>query len=76
MSNRRETPRLPPGHPPWDPINGLRVGGLAGGLVGILVMLLLGMRNPWLAIVGAAVGATIGFVRERRKQRPPPERPG
>jgi hypothetical protein len=67
--NETSKPRLPAGRPPWDPINGIRVGGLAGGIAGILLTVVLGMKNPWVAIICAVVGGTAGYLSEKRKQR-------
>jgi hypothetical protein len=54
---------LPPGHQPYDPLNGLRVGALAGGLLGAPLTAL--TRSPWFVIGGAGLGAVAGYLRER-----------
>jgi len=62
---------LPAGRPPWDPINGFRVGGITGAFLGGLVTAILGMSVIWLILVGAALGGAIGYVTEKRKRRFP-----
>jgi hypothetical protein len=47
--------RLPEGRPPWDPLNGLRIGALAGGVIGVILTLI--------------AGGAIGYWSEKRKQR-------
>lgn len=67
--NERET--LPAGRPPWDTWNGARVGALAGGLAGVLVVALIGSGAYWLALIPAAIGAVIGYRRERGRRELP-----
>lgn len=64
-------PRLPAGRPPWDPINGLRVGAFAGGAIGLIVTVLAGTSNVALILIGMAVGGIAGYWSEKRKQRQP-----
>jgi len=59
--------RLPPGRQPYDRLVGLRVGAVAGGLFGGIVGVVTGA--PWLLLVGAGIGAVVGYVTERRKVR-------
>jgi hypothetical protein len=68
----RSSARLPPGHPPWDTINGFRVGGFAGALLGAIPAVIVGGLAVWLIPIGAVVGGAIGYWTERRKQRLPP----
>lgn len=67
MSEKSES--LPPGRPPWDTLNGLRVGGFAGAIFGGLLTMLVGASVAWLILVGAACGAALGYWTERRKRR-------
>jgi len=60
--------RLPPGHQPYDPLNGLRVGAFAGALLGALVVVVSSFNAVWLVVVFAMIGGTIGYRSERRKQ--------
>lgn len=55
------------GRNPWDPINGLRVGGLAGGIVGTIPTIVWGPGMFWIVIAGAALGGAVGFWVEKRK---------
>ncbi len=64
----RDRPRLPAGRPPWDTLNGFRVGAFAGGILGALVMLVAGRSAFWVVLVGAAVGGAVGYWVERRKR--------
>jgi hypothetical protein len=58
--------RVPSGHEPHDPLNGIRVGALIGGLLGALITALTTVANAWLVFVGAAVGATVGYRSQRK----------
>ena len=58
----------PAGHPPHDPINGLRIGGLAGGVVGVLVVAAFDVAAFWLVLVFAAIGGGVGYLSEKHKQ--------
>lgn len=59
--------RLPPGRQPYDRLVGLRVGAVAGGVFGGIVGVVTGA--PWLLLVGAGIGAVVGYLTERRKVR-------
>lgn len=58
---------LPPGSQPYDPANGLRIGGFAGGLAGAGLTVLLGPGAAWAIFVGAAVGAATGYGIARQR---------
>ena len=60
---------LPPGRQWYDPLNGIRVGGLAGAIVGGVVTALLGIGYVWLVVAGAVAGGAAGFLWERRSLR-------
>ena len=62
-----DDPRIPSGHEPHDPLNGIRVGALIGGLLGALITALTSVANAWLVFVGAAVGAVIGYRSQRKR---------
>jgi hypothetical protein len=57
--------RLPPGHQPYDALNGLRVGGLAGALLGAVVTAVTTVGLVWLVPVGAVAGAAAGYLYQR-----------
>ncbi len=59
---------LPPGHQPYDPLNALRVGGLAGALAGAALGWLSGASAPLLIVGGTALGAAAGYWRQRRRR--------
>ena len=59
--------QLPPGRQPYDVLNGLRIGALAGGIVGAIVLVVTSLESLWVLLVGAAIGAVVGYVYERRK---------
>lgn len=61
--------RLPAGRPPWDPLNGFRVGAFAGAAVGAIVMAIVGAAAIWVVFLGGALGGGIGYWTEKRKQR-------
>jgi LPXTG-motif cell wall-anchored protein len=63
----RERPRLPPGRPPWEPINGVRIGGIVGVLVGGIVTALGDISNPWFIVGGATIGGGVGYWVTKRK---------
>ena len=71
--SRRPPPRLPSGRPPWDPLNGLRVGAFVGGTLGVIATAALGLGYIWVVLVSAVVGAGLGYWTEKRKQRITPE---
>ena len=66
MGERRVDPA---GTTPWDRWNGARVGGLVGAILGMLAALMFDPRPFWLVLVGAAIGAAVGYWSERRKQQ-------
>ncbi len=74
--SRRPPPRLPAGRPPWDPLNGLRVGAFAGGAAGVVVTAAAGLSYIWAVLVGAAAGGAVGYWSEKRKQRTSPSPEG
>lgn len=59
--------RLRPGRQPYDPLNGLRVGGLAGGVLGAIVTAVASLGHPWLVVGGVLIGGAIGYWFERRE---------
>lgn len=59
--------RLPPGRQPYDVLNGLRIGALVGGIIGAIVMVLTSLDSLWVLLVGAAIGAVVGYLYERRR---------
>jgi uncharacterized membrane protein YeaQ/YmgE (transglycosylase-associated protein family) len=66
MANDQQ-PQYPAGHPPHDPLNGMRVGGLIGGVVGAVVMLIFTTINPLPILIGGVIGAVAGYMTEKRK---------
>lgn len=58
--------RVPSGHEPHDPLNGIRVGALIGGLLGALITALTSVANAWLVLIGGAVGAVVGYRSQRK----------
>ena len=76
IMNERTEPSYPPGHQPYDPLNGLRIGALAGGVLAVIPIALLGFGFAWLMVVGAAIGGAAGYLRERRGMRRRPDEPG
>lgn len=58
---------LRPGRQPYDPLNGLRVGGLVGGVLGGIATAITSIGNVWLVVGGVIVGGAIGYLSERRK---------
>lgn len=76
--NDHSKPSYPPGHQPYDALNGLRIGALAGGLLAVVPTALLGFGFAWLMIVGAVIGGAVGYLWERREMRSsrPPDEPG
>ena len=67
MSRSDEDSSLPPGRPPWDTWNGLRIGALVGGIIAILAIWMAGSNSFWLALVGAVIGGVLGYLSEHRK---------
>jgi hypothetical protein len=63
-----DEPHFPAGRPPWDPVNGMRVGILAGGVVGVIITLITPVSGIWLTLVGGAVGGGLGYWSEKRRQ--------
>ena len=57
---------LPPGHQPYDPLNGIRVGALVGVILGAVVTLVVDL-GVWPLVGGAVVGGIAGFRFERRE---------
>ena len=68
---KSERPRLAPGREPWDPANGLRIGGFVGALVGGAIAIVFSSGLVWLVAVFGAIGAAIGFWSEKRNQSRP-----
>ena len=66
-----DRPHLAPGREPWDPANGLRIGGFIGALVGGLISITVSTGLVWLVGVFGAIGAAVGFWSEKRKQGRP-----
>jgi len=66
---KREQPHLPPGHPPWEPINGIRIGGLAGLLLGGLLAVVVDTNPLAFIIAGAVAGAIVGYLVAKRQMR-------
>jgi len=69
MSPESGRPRYRRGHQPWDPINGMRVGGLTGGLLGGILMAVVGIAAPWPILTGAVVGGAVGYFDQQRRLR-------
>jgi hypothetical protein len=67
VMDESEDYRLPPGRQPYDVLNGLRIGALAGGIVGAIVMAATTLDSLWVLLVGAAIGAVVGYLYERRR---------
>ena len=61
--------RLPPGRQWYDPLNGIRVGGLAGAVLGGIATAVTGVAYVWLIAVGAFAGAAFGYWYEKRSLR-------
>jgi phage tail tape-measure protein len=57
--------RLPPGHQPYDQLNGARVGAIAGGAVGAAMTAAGGIQYVWFVAVFAIVGAAVGAWSQR-----------
>ena len=66
-ARRNDSYRLPPGHQPYDPLIGLRIGALAGGVIGILASVVIG--TVWVAVAGAVIGGAVGYRVVRRNHR-------
>jgi hypothetical protein len=64
----RRHPTYPAGRPPWDVINGLRVGGLAGGVVGVLLTAVAGWNSFWPVLPAIVIGGAVGYGSELRKR--------
>jgi uncharacterized protein YcfJ len=69
MSTRQR--RYPSGRPPWDTVNGARVGALAGALSGVVLTALVSTATPWFMLGGGIVGGFVGYRIQKRKQRMP-----
>jgi hypothetical protein len=61
-------PRLPPGHQPYDPLNGVRIGAIAGGLVGVFVAALTGFGGIGTVAAAALVGGGAGYAYQKRER--------
>ncbi len=57
----KEPPRLRAGRPPWEPLNGIRVGGFAGMLLGALLGAVTHTALLWFLVAGAVIGAAAGY---------------
>ena len=68
---KSERPRLAPGREPWDPVNGLRIGGFVGALTGAAISLTVSTGLVWLVPLLGIIGAAIGFWSEKRNQSRP-----
>jgi hypothetical protein len=68
MSDGQED-RLPPGHQPYDPLNGFRIGAVAGGILGAIVMVVTSLTSLWVMLIGAFIGGVIGFLYQKRRLR-------
>lgn len=64
---RKRASALPPGRQPYDPANGLRVGGFTGGLTAAVVSVALSLPPVATVAAGTLIGAAAGYVTERRK---------
>lgn len=60
----RKEPSHPPGHQPYDALNGMRVGAITGGVLGAAVAAV--THIPWFVLLGGVIGGVIGFVYARR----------
>ncbi len=62
--------RTPPrgDRPPWDPVNGLRVGIVIGALLGAAAVAVTGISSVWIVAVCAVIGGGLGYRWERRKR--------
>ena len=65
--NDDDRPVYPPGHQPYDALNGLRVGALAGALLGVILTLLTSGGAAMLILLGALAGAIAGYAWERSR---------
>lgn len=61
--------RIPRGMGPFETANGLRIGGFVGALVGAGLTALVGPSAAWLVLAGAVLGATVGYLVQRRRLR-------
>lgn len=57
----KEPPRLKAGRPPWEPLNGIRIGGFAGMLLGAVVGAVTNTAIFWFLIAGAVIGGIAGY---------------
>ncbi len=66
MGSPKRSP-VPAGRQPWDPANGLRVGGFVGAILGGALVAITGFRSFWIVAVGGAAGGAIGFWSQKRQ---------
>lgn len=65
----KEPPRLRAGRPPWEPLNGIRIGGFAGMLLGAVVGAVTSTAIFWFLIAGAIIGGVAGYFVASRGMR-------
>ena len=63
------TNKTRPGHPPWEPINGIRIGGFTGLVAGAVVAAIVSTAELAFIVGFAIVGAVVGWVVASRAMR-------
>ena len=64
------TNKTRPGHPPWEPINGMRIGGFTGLVVGAIIAAIVSAAELVFIVGFAVVGAVVGWIVASRGMRP------
>ena len=64
------TNKTRPGHPPWEPINGMRIGGFSGVVFGGIIAAIATGGELFIIVGFAILGAVIGWVVANRGMRP------
>ena len=63
------TNKTRPGHPPWEPFNGMRIGGFTGVVIGAIIAALVSTAELAIIVGLAVVGAIVGWVVASREMR-------